>query len=285
MKKYFIVFIILFILMGVFSMDILGRSINDIQRRMVGQTNYRINVVKGVVATVNINGTFGCYIAGETVIYPNIPTFSRDPKLQIGDKVTIEFINGCRETPAILAPEDIRERPDTTEIYKLFEYCLAEGATVFAYFYTNAWWRGQTFLTTSTHTINYVDLLLARRYDASIPGVIYIEIRKATAGDIPTGPILTSGETNGNTLPSARAGIGPTREWRRIDLTEYNLENATKYVITLHLIGGSNINAVGIWIKSLNPYPDGKSIYSTTGGISWSTTTYDGGFKIYGKDL
>ncbi|GAF79771.1 unnamed protein product, partial [marine sediment metagenome] len=30
--------------------------------------------------------------------------------------VTIEFINGCRETPAILAPEDIRERPDTTPL-------------------------------------------------------------------------------------------------------------------------------------------------------------------------
>ena len=116
MKKYFIVFIILFILMGGFSMDILGRSIADIQRRMVGQTDYRINVVKGVVATVNINGTFGCYIAGETIVYPNIPTFSRDPKLEIGDQVTIEFINGCRETPAILAPEDIRERPDTTPL-------------------------------------------------------------------------------------------------------------------------------------------------------------------------
>jgi len=102
--------------MGVFNMDILGRNITDIQRRMVDQTNYRINVVKGVVESANINGTFNCYIAGETVIYPKIPTFSRNPKLQPGDEVTIEFINGCRETPAILAPEDIRERPDTTEL-------------------------------------------------------------------------------------------------------------------------------------------------------------------------
>ena len=114
MKKYLIALMILFILMGVFSMDILGRSMTDIQRRMVGQTNYRINVVKGIVESENINKTYNCYIAGETVIYPNIPTFSRNPKLQPGDKVTIEFINGCRETPAILAPEDIRERPDTT---------------------------------------------------------------------------------------------------------------------------------------------------------------------------
>ena len=34
--------------------------------------------------------------------------------MQPGDQVTIEFINGCRETPCILAPEDIREVPDTT---------------------------------------------------------------------------------------------------------------------------------------------------------------------------
>lgn len=114
MKKYLIILMILFILMGVFNMDILGRSITDIQRRMVGQTNYRINVVKGIVESENINKTYNCYISGESVIYPNIPTFSRNPKLLPGDKVTIEFINGCRETPCILAPEDIREIPDTT---------------------------------------------------------------------------------------------------------------------------------------------------------------------------
>ena len=116
MKRYLTILIILFILMGVFNMDILGRSIKDIQARMTGQVDYRINVVKGVVESENINQTYNCYIAGETVIYPNIPTFSRNPKLKIGDKVTIEFINGCRETPCILAPEDIRERPDTTSI-------------------------------------------------------------------------------------------------------------------------------------------------------------------------
>lgn len=114
MKKYLIVLIILFILMGVFNVDILGRSIKDIQARMTGQVKYRVNVVKGIVESENINKTYNCHIAGETVVYPNIPTFSRNPKLQSGDKVTIEFINGCRETPAILAPEDIRERPDTT---------------------------------------------------------------------------------------------------------------------------------------------------------------------------
>ena len=116
MKKYLIIFLILFILLEVFSMDILGRSMIDIQRRMVGQTNYRINVVNGIIESANINDTFNCYIAGESVIYPSIPTFSRKPKLQPGDKVTIEFINGCRETPVILAPEDIRERPDTTPL-------------------------------------------------------------------------------------------------------------------------------------------------------------------------
>jgi len=100
-------------MIGVLEMSILGNPYN-LQKRMVDQINHRINVVNGIVASRNPNDTFNCYIAGETVIYPNIPTFSRNPKLGPGDKVVIEFINGCRETPAILAPEDIREQPDTT---------------------------------------------------------------------------------------------------------------------------------------------------------------------------
>ena len=124
MKKYLIILMILSIVMGVFIVDILGRSITDIQKRMVGQINYRINVVKGIVESENINKTYNCYIAGETVVYPNIPTFSRNPKLQSGDEVTIEFINGCRETPCILASEDIREVPDTTLPVSALRYGL-----------------------------------------------------------------------------------------------------------------------------------------------------------------
>jgi len=101
-------------MIGVFEMSILSNP-DILQKRLIDQIQYRLNVVKGVVESRNPNDTFNCYIAGETVIYPNIPTFSRNPKLGPGDKVVIEFINGCRETPAILAPEDIRERPDTTE--------------------------------------------------------------------------------------------------------------------------------------------------------------------------
>ena len=139
MKRYFIFFIILFLLMGAFNMDILGRSMTDIEKRMVGEAKYRINVMKGIVESVNINKTYNCYIAGETVIYPNIPTFSRDPKLQPGDEVTIEAINGCMETLVILAPEDIRERPDTTPlttakiIYIVFEDFLTSNVYINSY--------------------------------------------------------------------------------------------------------------------------------------------------------
>ena len=113
MKRSLLLFLILLCMIGVLEMSILGNPYN-LQKRMVDQINHRINVVNGIVASRNPNDTFNCYIAGETVIYPNIPTFSRNPKLGPGDKVVIEFINGCRETPAILAPEDIREQPETT---------------------------------------------------------------------------------------------------------------------------------------------------------------------------
>ena len=274
--------------MGVFSMDILGRNMTDIQRRMVGQTNYRINVVKGVVATVNINRTFGCYIAGETVIYPKIPTFSRDPKLQVGDEVTIEFINGCRETPVILAPEDIRERPDTTEpiSIKLYEYYLADGAVNHAYFYADSWWRGLTFTAESAHTINYVELLLAKSYSSSIPGTIYIDLYEVNESNVPTGEILTSGETDGNTLTYALDNPGENREWRRIDLTEYNLISGKIYAITLHLIGGTSTHSAGIWLVEGGSYDNGGALYSLNGGANWTYQWWnDSGFKIYGKAL
>ena len=283
--KRFLIFFLIIILMGVFNMDILGRSMKDIQDRMTGQVNYRINVVKGVVESENINKTYNCYIAGETVVYPNIPTFSRNPKLQSGDEVTIEFINGCRETPCILAPEDIRERPDTTELVTLKESYLANGATAFLYGY-NEVRAGQTFLTTSAHTINYIELLLGRKGN---PGTVYIEIKAADASDLPIGPVLTSGNTDGNTLPHYLGT--PSREWRRIDLTEYSLLDATKYAITIFSAGGNSTNTVGLWnYIGGDPggvaYPDGKLIRSLNYGVTWvAINNQDGGFKIYGKEL
>jgi len=253
------------------------KPISAIIKDSIGNIIFRGNVVTGTVAVVRGDGSYDVFISESDKAYPKIFTLSKNPDLAVGDKVRILYKNGCKELPIILPPT-------TAAVPVLFESYLAPGATLFTYAYGDIW-RGQTFLTTSAHTINYVILLLARRYDNSVPGTIYIEIRKATAEDMPTEGILTSGETDGNTLVSSRAEPGPIEEWRRIDLTECNLEADTKYAITLHLIGGSTTHSAGLWSTDGNPYTDGKLIYSTNGGATWLTLTYDGGFKVYGKPL
>jgi len=254
------------------------KPISAIIKDSIGNIIYRGNVVTGTVAVVRGDGSYDVFISESDRAYPKIFTLSANPNLEVGDKVRILYKNGCKELPIILPPTI------SAPSIQLFEYYLADGATFFSYFYANSWWRGQTFTATSDHTINYIELLLARRYSTSVPGTIYVEIREATAGDMPTGDILTSGETNGNTLTYAIENPGVNREWRRIDLTEYDLVSGTKYAIILHLIGGTSTHSAGIW-NTLNLYPDGKILYSLDGGVTWWAELKDGGFKIYGKAL
>jgi len=260
------------------------KPISAIIKDSIGNIIYRGNVVTGTVAVVRGEGSYDVFISESDKAYPKIFTLSRNPDLAVGDKVRILYKNGCKELPIILPPV----KPTALG---LFESYLAPNATVFAYFYGNNW-RGQTFLTTSAHTINYIELLLARRYNDSIPGTIYIEIKETNENDIPIGEILTSGETDGNTLVAYSSAEPPniTREWRRIDLTECNLKANTKYAITLHLIGGNSTHSAGIWNHHKDDpgdaYDDGGMISSSNGGSSWSFYWYqDGGFKVYGKSL
>ena len=258
------------------------KPISKIIKDSIGNIIYRGNVVTGIVETDNGDGSYDVFISESDKAYPKIFTLSANPNLAVGDKVRILYKDGCKELPIILPP---------AVSVILFESYLAPNATVFPTFYGNNW-RGQVFLTTSAHTVNYIELLLARRYAISAPGTIYVEIKKVDGSNLPIGAILTSGTTDGNTLIAYASAVPPdiTREWRRIDLTEYNLENATKYAITLHLIGGDATHRAGIWNHhNADPgdsYGDGGLVSSTTGGASWSYAWFqDGGFKIYGKSL
>jgi len=269
MKKFILIILILGVL-------IMLKPVSVIIKDSIGNIMYRGNVVTGIVATDNGDGSYDCYISESEVAYPKIFTLSANPNLAVGDKVRILYKGGCKELPIILPPST------AVSSIELFESYLAEGATVFLAAYSNRW-IGQTFLTTSAHTINYIELLLARK---GIPGTFYVEIKEADVNDLPTGPILTSGNTNGDSMPYYLDT--PSSEWKRIDLTEYSLLNNTKYAIIIYKIGGDSSNEIGIWNHHItNPgemYANGKLIYSTTGGVSWTAiTNQDGGFKIYGK--
>jgi len=255
------------------------KPINSIIKDSIGNIIYRGNVVTGTVATDNGDGSYDVFISESDRAYPKIFTLSRNPDLAVGDKVRILYKNGDRNNPIILPPV-------APSALTLFENYLADGATNFATFYGDTHLRGLTFLTESAHTINYIELLLARSYSGSIPGTIYIEIYAVDGNNIPTGDILTSGETDGNTLTYAFDNPGVNREWRRIDLTEINLLNNTTYAITLHLIGGTSFHSAGIWLVESGSYVNGGALYTFTGEENWAYQWWnDSGFKIYGKTL
>ncbi len=80
------------------------KPINAIIKDSVGNIIYRGNVVTGIVATDNGDGSYDVFISESGKAYPNIRTLSQDPNLAIDDKVRILYKDGCKELPIILPP-------------------------------------------------------------------------------------------------------------------------------------------------------------------------------------
>ena len=97
-------------------------------------------------------------------------------------------------------------------------------------------WEAQTFTVgAAAHTITSVKLKL---YRVGSPGTIIVSIKDTNGQGHPTGADLTSGTTNGNTLPT-----GSPYEWREITFTtEYVPSWNTKYAIVVR--GGTPSNNV-----------------------------------------
>jgi len=68
----------------------------------IGNIKYRNNVVTGIVETVNVNGTYDCYISGSTGAYPSIPTTLPDAAFAVGEAVEILVEYGNKEMPIII---------------------------------------------------------------------------------------------------------------------------------------------------------------------------------------
>jgi len=262
MKKFIL---IILIIIGVLFML---NQVNAMIKNSIGDIVYRGNVVTGVVAKDNGNKSYDCYIMESNVAYPGIFTLSANPNLAVGDTVRILYRNGNKELPIILPPTAATGTPSLQESF------VPTSTPLFAHAYGEVW-RVQTFLTTSAHTINYVELLIKKRLVTSVPGTVTIEIRKADGDDKPTGAVLTSGTINGNTLPLVA-------EWKKIDLTKYDLENNTKYAIIWRASDAADqYHSAGLMAQYYG-YSDGKLGNSSDAGSTWTTSVSDAGFKIYG---
>lgn len=128
------------------------------------------------------------------------------------------------------------------------------------------------------HHITSVKLLLSRN---GTPGDLTLLIQGENDGK-PDGITLTSGTTNGNTLP-----IGESFEWREIAVTPYLLSASTKYAMVLQCLGGSSGNSMNTRMDEYpDPgYPGGTAGYTVNAGSDWTILPADWMFEEYGTPV
>jgi len=135
-------------------------------------------------------------------------------------------------------------------------------------------WGCQTFTTSSSYTIESVDLYLYRDGD---PGTVTVSIY-ATSSSLPTGSALASMTMTGTDLPEGSEAA----DWYNFVFdTPYALSDATEYAIVVSCTGADSSNDVNVRYKIEGTYADGQFAYSTNGGSDWTGGSSDAVFKTY----
>ena len=140
----------------------------------------------------------------------------------------------------------------------------------------SAQWRSQTFTIGNVggnENFN-LDTISLKLYRAGSPGIINASIRAVNGTGQPTGPDLSSGIIEGNSITESSSG-----EWYNFSMSDYTLQASTKYAIVVRaastefrwrLHGGSPTYAGGSYEESLDS------------GVSWlPTANIDHMFEIY----
>jgi len=111
-------------------------------------------------------------------------------------------------------------------------------------------------------------------YAYSLPGTVYVDLYAADANGLPTGSILSSGTTDGDTWSTTMAT-------RTVVISAYILRKSTKYVFTIRTeAAGQNYTYTGG--STGNAYTGGTRVHSTDSGSTWSTYDCDLWFQING---
>ena len=133
-----------------------------------------------------------------------------------------------------------------------------------------------TFTTVKAHTIQYVNLKMHRYDGGSHPGTITCELYLADGDSKPTGSVLATGTTNGETL-------GTSPEWRQINFAvPYELAVA-KYVLVLKSQQDDPAHPTYWRRDDAGSYATGGMVYTTDQGVSWDTQfTVDFMFEEWG---
>ena len=158
-------------------------------------------------------------------------------------------------------------------------------ATLYEYYYNGdaaaevygVYFEAQTFTPEIGHKITSVKLFL---YRVGLPGTVTVEITPTNGNGHPTGPVLCSGTTDGNTLDTA------VYEWREITLgSGYDLNVDTKYAIILKALDGDASNKVGWRRDATDPTYTRGNREEGDGEGGWISRPSDFLFEDWGDPL
>jgi hypothetical protein len=112
-------------------------------------------------------------------------------------------------------------------------------------------------------------------YRIGLPGIFTVGLKATTPGGNPeskrpTGPNLTEGTFDGNTLTTDPAG-----EWVTIPVAPYMIATGTSYAVVINVPAGNVYNKVMYRLRdrtfppSPSNYPDGAEVTSDNYGATW----------------
>ena len=230
--------------------------------------------------TVTINGSG---FLANTAIYINVtrPDFSvnswdNTTSDAEGNFTTTYLLDGITGTYTVTVTDGTNTATTTFTDTTLYEY-YNTGDNSAGSFWGN-YWEAQTFTVQATgHTVTSVKLKLSR---GGSPGTVTVSIRATNVEGYPTGPDLTSGTINGNTLSTKQI-----TSWCEIFLTEYALNANTKYAIVVRAPNGSSSNYLYWWADGSSPtYAGGIWEWSGNSGSSWiGVSSNDHIFEVWGN--
>jgi len=153
----------------------------------------------------------------------------------------------------------------------------AEVFSTLAAFGGQTGWHAQSFTPLANYTIGKVILELAKQPS---PHTITVGIRLTDGAGKPTGGDLTTGTTDGNTLPTWN-----TTEWREIQLTPYPLVAGIKYAIVIRAPSATDTSSF-FWRKTPNDtaYPRGNWLLSNNSGVAWTPQGTDVNFQVWSAE-
>jgi len=262
------------------------KPINSIIKDSIGNINSRINIVTGIVATDNGDGSYDVFISESDRAYPKIFTLSRNPDLAVGDKVRILYKNGCKELPIILPPV----KPSALILFE----SQPNSSSIYPYINSSIQRLGQHFTVLSNHSVEKIALKLGK-YNSTATGTAYLYLYKADVNGYPTGAILATAEIDISLLVFWDYGANQV-DWITVTLnTPVDLVSDDEMVLVINS-PTANSNKIIFWGQSVdgdNKITTGKGIWSSNSGASWEKRRVmllggisywaDFTFKIYGK--